>query len=122
MICVFHLQVTLPDFLLADQLTSQVYIVSCPIYVKRTNIFIQFEIEALNIIILLQVQALRSLEFYICYYGWGDYKHRRNTCKTNAVYNTFYFIVAVVPYWSRLLQVSSPFLFSSKIDVVTRKK
>uniref|UniRef100_F6HDA7 Phosphate transporter PHO1-like 3 n=2 Tax=Vitis vinifera TaxID=29760 RepID=F6HDA7_VITVI len=77
--CLFHCfcaplyKVTLPDFLLADQLTSQ-------------------------------VQALRSLEFYICYYGWGDYKHRRNTCKTNAVYNTFYFIVAVVPYWSRLLQ------------------
>ncbi|XP_034690475.1 phosphate transporter PHO1 homolog 3-like [Vitis riparia] len=77
--CLFHCfcaplyKVTLPDFLLADQLTSQ-------------------------------VQALRSLEFYICYYGWGDYKHRRNTCKTNAVYNTFYFIVAVVPCWSRLLQ------------------
>ncbi|KAL6339965.1 hypothetical protein AAG906_038800 [Vitis piasezkii] len=77
--CLFHCfcaplyKVTLPDFLLADHLTSQ-------------------------------VQALRSLEFYICYYGWGDYKHRRNTCKTNAVYNTFYFIVAVVPYWSRLLQ------------------
>lgn len=53
----------------------------------------------------MQVQALRSLEFYVCYYGWGDYKHRQNTCKTNTVYNTFYFIVAVIPYWSRLLQV-----------------
>ncbi|RVW95601.1 Phosphate transporter PHO1-like 3 [Vitis vinifera] len=52
----------------------------------------------------LTCASMRSLEFYICYYGWGDYKHRRNTCKTNAVYNTFYFIVAVVPYWSRLLQ------------------
>ncbi|CAK7340299.1 unnamed protein product [Dovyalis caffra] len=51
-----------------------------------------------------QVQALRSLEFYICYYGWGDYKLRQNTCRTNGVYNTFYFIVAVIPYWSRLLQ------------------
>nr|CAN73334.1 hypothetical protein VITISV_035136 [Vitis vinifera] len=77
--CLFHCfcaplyKVTLPDFLVADQLTSQ-------------------------------VQAFRSLEFYICYYGWGDYKHRQNTCKTNVVYNTFYFIVAVVPYWSRLLQ------------------
>ncbi|KAL5811983.1 hypothetical protein ACOSQ3_026933 [Xanthoceras sorbifolium] len=77
--CLFHCicaplyKVTLQDFFLADQLTSQ-------------------------------VQAFRSLEFYICYYGWGDYKLRQNTCKTNDVYNTFYIIVAVVPYWSRFLQ------------------
>ncbi|EOA38748.1 hypothetical protein CARUB_v10010925mg [Capsella rubella] len=66
-------KVNLPDFFLADQLTSQ-------------------------------VQALRSLEFYICYYGWGDFKQRRNTCKSSNVYSTFYFIVAVIPYWSRFLQ------------------
>ncbi|KAE8701566.1 Phosphate transporter PHO1-like protein 5 [Hibiscus syriacus] len=77
--CLFHCicaplyKVTLPDFFLADQLTSQ-------------------------------VQAFRSLEFYICYYGWGDFKHRQNSCKTNAVFNTFSFIIAVIPYWSRLLQ------------------
>ncbi|KAJ6902578.1 EXS family protein [Populus alba x Populus x berolinensis] len=77
--CVFHCiaaplyKVTLPDFFLADQLTSQ-------------------------------VQSLRSLEFYICYYGWGDYKHRHNTCRGNTVFRTFSFIVAVIPYWSRLLQ------------------
>ncbi|OMP03420.1 hypothetical protein CCACVL1_02428 [Corchorus capsularis] len=51
-----------------------------------------------------QVQALRSLQFYICYYGWGDYKLRQNTCKANDVFNTFTFIVAVIPYLSRLLQ------------------
>ncbi|XP_010478931.1 PREDICTED: phosphate transporter PHO1 homolog 8-like isoform X2 [Camelina sativa] len=66
-------KVNLPDFFLADQLTSQ-------------------------------VQALRSLEFYICYYGWGDFKQRQNTCKSSDVYSTFYFIVAVIPYWSRFLQ------------------
>ncbi|POO03486.1 SPX domain containing protein [Trema orientale] len=66
-------KVTLPDFFLADQLTSQ-------------------------------VQALRSVEFYICYYGWGDYKHRENTCKSHDVYKTFLFLVAAVPYMSRLLQ------------------
>ncbi|KHG04568.1 Phosphate transporter PHO1 -like protein [Gossypium arboreum] len=77
--CSFHCifaplyKVTLPDFFLADQLTSQ-------------------------------VQALRSLESYICYYGWGDFRHRRNTCNTSDVFNTFSFIVAVIPYWSRLLQ------------------
>ena len=52
----------------------------------------------------LQVQAIRSLEFYICYYGWGDFKHRKNTCPDSGVYNTFYFIVAVIPYMARLLQ------------------
>ncbi|XP_010460272.1 PREDICTED: phosphate transporter PHO1 homolog 7 [Camelina sativa] len=66
-------KVNLPDFFLADQLTSQ-------------------------------VQALRSLEFYICYYGWGDFRHRQNTCRSSEVYSTFYFIVAVIPYWSRFLQ------------------
>lgn len=68
------LQVVLPDFFLADQLTSQ-------------------------------VQALRSLEFYICYYGWGDYRLRVNTCKASTVFQTFSFIIAVIPYWSRLQQV-----------------
>ncbi|KAF8084116.1 hypothetical protein N665_0733s0005 [Sinapis alba] len=66
--------VNLPDFFLADQLTSQ-------------------------------VQALRSLEFYICYYGFGDFRQReRNTCRSNDLFTTFYFIVAVIPYWLRLLQ------------------
>ncbi|XVE85827.1 hypothetical protein DITRI_Ditri17bG0122400 [Diplodiscus trichospermus] len=77
--CLFHCicaplyKVTLPDFFLADQLTSQ-------------------------------VQALRSLEFYVCYYGWGDFRRRQNSCSTNDVFKTFSFIIAVVPYWSRLLQ------------------
>ncbi|KAI9168656.1 hypothetical protein LWI28_000074 [Acer negundo] len=51
-----------------------------------------------------QVQALRSLEFYICYYGWGDIKQRRNECSSYGVYNVFFFVVAVIPYMSRLLQ------------------
>ncbi|KAK2636156.1 hypothetical protein Ddye_030948 [Dipteronia dyeriana] len=77
--CLFHCiaaplyKVTLPDFFLADQFTSQ-------------------------------VQALRSLEFYICYYGWGNIKQRRNECRSYGVYNVFFFLVAVIPYMSRLLQ------------------
>ncbi|CAF1928134.1 hypothetical protein YC2023_058925 [Brassica napus] len=51
-----------------------------------------------------QVQALRSLELYICYYGWGDFRLRQNTCRSSHVYSTFYFFVAVIPYWSRFLQ------------------
>ncbi|KAL7240569.1 hypothetical protein ACSBR2_006264 [Camellia fascicularis] len=77
--CAFHClcaplcKVKLPDFFLADQLTSQ-------------------------------VQAFRSLEFYVCYYFWGDYKLRQNTCMDSGVYNTFYFIVATIPFVSRILQ------------------
>ncbi|KAH0921465.1 hypothetical protein HID58_021483 [Brassica napus] len=77
--CLFHCmaaplyKVTLPDFFLGDQLTSQ-------------------------------VQALRSIEFYICYYGWGDFRHRNNTCNKSGAYKGFFFIVAVIPYVSRLLQ------------------
>uniref|UniRef100_A0A7N0V7P2 Uncharacterized protein n=1 Tax=Kalanchoe fedtschenkoi TaxID=63787 RepID=A0A7N0V7P2_KALFE len=66
-------KVTLPDFFVADQLTSQ-------------------------------AQAFRSLEFYICYYGWGDYKLRGNSCKSNEVYKTFYYIVAAYPFFIRFLQ------------------
>ncbi|XP_054793044.1 phosphate transporter PHO1 homolog 3-like isoform X2 [Prosopis cineraria] len=78
--CLFHCicaplyKVTLPDFFLADQFTSQ-------------------------------VQALRSLEFYICYYGWGDFKHRQNTCNSSSIFKAFSFIVAVIPYWCRCIQV-----------------
>ncbi|XP_058096372.1 LOW QUALITY PROTEIN: phosphate transporter PHO1 homolog 3-like [Magnolia sinica] len=77
--CAFHCicaplyKVTLPDFFLADQLTSQ-------------------------------VQAIRSLQFYICYYGWGDFEFREEKCTTYNVYNTFLFIVAMIPYWARFLQ------------------
>ncbi|KAL9288073.1 Phosphate transporter PHO1 4 [Arabidopsis thaliana] len=74
LIPLFLLVVHLPDFFLGDQLTSQ-------------------------------VQALRSLEFYICYYGFGDFRYRRrNTCTSNIGFRTFYFIVAVIPYWLRFLQ------------------
>ncbi|KAL1804300.1 hypothetical protein ACET3Z_032947 [Daucus carota] len=51
-----------------------------------------------------QVQALRSLEFYICYYGSGDYAHRDSSCSSSDIYNIFHYIVAIIPYWSRLLQ------------------
>ncbi|KAL3631188.1 Phosphate transporter PHO1 3 [Castilleja foliolosa] len=79
LVCLLHCilaplyKVTLPDFFIADQLTSQ-------------------------------VQALRSLEFYICYYGWGDYKLRQNSCQDSDVFRTFSYIVAAIPYAWRLFQ------------------
>ncbi|KAL1808498.1 phosphate transporter PHO1 homolog 3 [Daucus carota subsp. sativus] len=51
-----------------------------------------------------QVQAFRSLEFYICYYSSGDYKRRENDCNKSDVFNTFNFIVAAIPFTWRLLQ------------------
>ncbi|XP_062151163.1 phosphate transporter PHO1 homolog 9 isoform X2 [Alnus glutinosa] len=72
-LCAPLYKVTLPDFFLADQLTSQ-------------------------------VQAFRSLEFYVCYYGWGDFRKRSNKCGDSKVFQSFYFIVAIIPYWTRFLQ------------------
>ncbi|KAI3520858.1 hypothetical protein L1887_10310 [Cichorium endivia] len=51
-----------------------------------------------------QVQLLRILEFYVCYYGFGDFKRRSNTCSQSGVYQTLFILIAVVPYWFRFLQ------------------
>ncbi|KAF5792011.1 putative SPX domain-containing protein [Helianthus annuus] len=80
LVCLWHCicaplyAVTLPDFFLADQFTSQ-------------------------------VQLLRNLQFYVCYYGWGDFKTRNaETCKNSEVYDVFFIVIAVIPYWIRALQ------------------
>ncbi|KAK1379542.1 phosphate transporter PHO1-like [Heracleum sosnowskyi] len=51
-----------------------------------------------------QVQAFRSLEFYICYYSSGDYRRRENSCKESDIFNTFNLVVAAIPFTWRLLQ------------------
>ncbi|XP_073130341.1 phosphate transporter PHO1 homolog 9-like isoform X3 [Henckelia pumila] len=51
-----------------------------------------------------QVQAFRSVQFYICYYGWGDFKRRSNQCLESKVYEIFFIVVAIIPFWSRVLQ------------------
>ncbi|XP_047317806.1 phosphate transporter PHO1 homolog 9-like [Impatiens glandulifera] len=78
--CAFHCllaplyKVTLPDFFLGDQLTSQ-------------------------------VQALRCLQFYVCYYGWGDFRKRDSViCSKSGIFDVFTIVVAVIPYWIRFLQ------------------
>ncbi|OMP03418.1 hypothetical protein CCACVL1_02426 [Corchorus capsularis] len=79
-------------------LTTLFHCICAPLFkVKFQDFFLADQLTS-------EVQAFRSLEYYICHYGWGDYKLRQNTCKTNHVFNTFYFIVAVIPYWSRFLQ------------------
>lgn len=73
-ICAPFYLVTLPDFFLADQFTSQ-------------------------------VQSLRNLEFYVCYYAWGDYKKRdASTCTGSDIFKTISIVIAVIPYWIRVLQ------------------
>ncbi|KAG6659294.1 hypothetical protein I3843_03G020700 [Carya illinoinensis] len=73
-VCAPLYKVTLPDFFLADQLTSQ-------------------------------VPAFRNLQFYVCYYGWGYFrKPSNNRCLESEVSQAFYFAVAIIPYWSRLIQ------------------
>lgn len=72
-ICAPLYKVTLPDFILADQLTSQ-------------------------------IQAIRSLQFYVCYYVWGNFKTRSNKCQDSSVYQILYIIVAIIPFWSRFIQ------------------
>lgn len=72
-LCAPLYKVTLPDFLLADQLTSQ-------------------------------VQAIRSLQFYVCYYVWGNFRTRSNKCQESSVYQILYIVVAIIPFWSRFIQ------------------
>ncbi|KAI3726123.1 hypothetical protein L1987_65920 [Smallanthus sonchifolius] len=69
LVCLYHCicaplySVTLPDFFLADQFTSQ-------------------------------VQLLRNLQFYVCYYGWGDFKKRNaETCNNSDVYDIFLYLL-----------------------------
>ncbi|KAF5754898.1 putative SPX domain-containing protein [Helianthus annuus] len=50
-----------------------------------------------------QVQAMRCLEFYICYYGMRWYT-KEEKCHHLDLYNFFYIIMAVIPYWIRFLQ------------------
>ncbi|KAI3776966.1 hypothetical protein L1987_46759 [Smallanthus sonchifolius] len=72
-ICAPFYAITLADFFLADQFTSQ-------------------------------VQLLRYLQFYVCYYGWGDFKRRNaDNCK-GSVYNVITIVIAVIPFWIRVLQ------------------
>ncbi|KZV15957.1 EXS family protein isoform 1 [Dorcoceras hygrometricum] len=66
-------KVTMPDFFLADQLTSQ-------------------------------VQALRCIQFYICYYTLGDFTKRSVTFVTGHTYKIFIIVVAIIPFLWRVLQ------------------
>ncbi|KAI3855309.1 hypothetical protein MKW92_033241 [Papaver armeniacum] len=79
LVCLFHCvcapfyKVLLPDFFLADQLTSQ-------------------------------VEALRSIKYYSCYYGGGGFISRDSTCKSSDLFKIFNFIIPSIPYALRVFQ------------------
>ncbi|PIN04434.1 hypothetical protein CDL12_23033 [Handroanthus impetiginosus] len=51
-----------------------------------------------------QVQAIRSVQFYICYYAWGNFKRRSNKCLQSDLYKNMLIVVAIIPFWWRVLQ------------------
>ncbi|CAN4079405.1 unnamed protein product [Withania somnifera] len=53
---------------------------------------------------LYKVQAIRSLQFYVCYYVWGNFRTRSNKCQESSVYQILYIVVAIIPFWSRFIQ------------------
>lgn len=80
------LQVVLSDFFLGDQLTSQVLV-------------------------------FRNIEFIFCYYTGGFFKSRSSQeCTTNTAYRDLAYVVALLPYWWRFLQV--PLLLSLIITLL----
>ncbi|XP_062120455.1 phosphate transporter PHO1 homolog 10 isoform X2 [Humulus lupulus] len=85
--------------------TSRVFFIQClfrcilaPLYpVTFPDFFLADQLTS-------QMQALRSCVLYICYYGLGKYLRRQEKCHTHGLYNTLYFVIAVIPYWLRFLQ------------------
>ncbi|XP_042004851.1 phosphate transporter PHO1 homolog 9-like [Salvia splendens] len=51
-----------------------------------------------------QVQAIRSLLFYLFYYTMGDFTTRSNVFLNKKSYKALYIVVAIIPSWWRLLQ------------------
>ncbi|GLJ51931.1 hypothetical protein SUGI_1103450 [Cryptomeria japonica] len=51
-----------------------------------------------------QVQAIRECQYFFCYYILGAFKNRDTEFVDNNVYEIFFYVVAVIPYWIRCLQ------------------
>lgn len=109
-----RLQVRLADFFLADHVTSQVNVLQKNFMQRWVNVTSLTYWWYVFLCLTPQVQAIRSIELYICYYGLGEYSRRQNKCHSHGAYNAFYFVVAVVPFWLRLLQVK--LLFSTRFS------
>jgi hypothetical protein len=80
------LQVVLADFFLGDQFTSQVLV-------------------------------FRNFEFIACYYSRGFFLSKEDeACRKNLVYQGLGYVVALLPYWWRFLQVQSCNLLTDRAN------
>ncbi|KAL1218458.1 Phosphate transporter PHO1-like protein0 [Cardamine amara subsp. amara] len=112
---------TLPEVIPLGLVTIVLFILFCPfniVYRSSRLFFIRalihcvcaplYEVTLPDFFLLdhltIQVQAIRSFELFICYYGLGEYLQRQDKCHSHGIYNAFYFVVALIPYWLRFLQ------------------
>lgn len=85
--------------------SSRLFLIQCAFHCVCAPLYkINFPDNFLADQLTSQVQAYRSLEFYVCYYFWGNFKTRSNKCHESDVYKAFYLIVAIIPFWIRCLQ------------------
>ncbi|CAK8540643.1 unnamed protein product [Lathyrus sativus] len=85
--------------------SSRFFLIRCAFHTICAPLYkVHFRDSFLADQLTTQVQSFRCLEFYVCYYFWGDFLTRSNKCNDSRIYKTFYLIVAIIPYWIRLLQ------------------
>nr|GMC49129.1 phosphate transporter PHO1 homolog 10 [Ipomoea batatas] len=52
-----------------------------------------------------QVQTIRNLQHYVCFYGWRSATQKQTKCQSINGYIAFFYILPIIPYWLRSLQV-----------------
>nr|GMC49265.1 phosphate transporter PHO1 homolog 10-like [Ipomoea batatas] len=52
-----------------------------------------------------QVQTIRNLQHYVCFYGWRSATQKQIKCQSINGYIAFFYILPIIPYWLRFLQV-----------------
>jgi hypothetical protein len=59
--------------------------------------------------VALQIPFLQQLQYCLCYYCGGHFKTRDGgACTADGTYRTMLYVVAILPYWFRFAQVTSP--------------
>jgi hypothetical protein len=63
-------------------------------------------LHQLLITLCIQVPALRNLEYILCYYGGAHFKtDNGEACLKNELFGQVSNMIAVLPYWWRIMQV-----------------
>ncbi|KAK2413217.1 EXS (ERD1/XPR1/SYG1) family protein [Trifolium repens] len=85
--------------------SSRFFLIKCAFHCICAPLFkVNFPDNFLADQLSSQMEANRSLEFYVCYYFWGNFKTRSNKCIDSDIYKTFYLIATFFPFWTRFLQ------------------